>query len=119
MKTDQETYFTSAAKIQFMIEKRSEHEVMTGKPYSLEIFRDNAWYTVPFKKPPGNAVRAWPAVGQPIPAKGSFSDSISLSEHVPLIAGRYRLAKGLLTENRKDYWGSSYIWAEFRVINAK
>jgi hypothetical protein len=117
MKTDQETYSTSAAKIQFTIESRSEHEVMTGEPYSLEIFRDSTWYTVPFKKLAGNVVRAWPADGHPIPAQGSLPGSISLSEHLPLIAGRYRLVKEIMTQDRKDYWGNSYIWAEFRVIS--
>lgn len=118
MKTDQDTYSTSAIAIQFTIESLSDHDMMTGEPYSLEIFRDNAWHTVPFKKPSGNVVRAWSAVGILIPTKGVLSGSIRLTEHVPLIAGRYRLVKEILTQDRKDYWGNAYIWAEFNAYDS-
>jgi len=114
MTTNQGAYSVGVEKISLTIENRSDLEMMTGAPYALEVFRDNAWYSVPYKKLDENVKRAWPAIAYLVPAKGHWTGDIALTEHVALSPGRYRVIKELMSQERENRQ-SIFLGAVFEI----
>lgn len=114
VKTNQDAYPVGVEKISWTIENHSDQDMMTGAFYALEVFHDNAWYSVPFKKLEGNVQRVWPAIAYLVPAKGQWTGDIVLAEHVALSPGRYRVIKELMSQERENRQ-SLFIRAEFEI----
>jgi hypothetical protein len=114
LKTEQTEYSPTVEEIQFTIYNRSDNGTLFGEPYALEVFRENAWYSVPFKKLAGNVSRAWSAIGYILPAQGSGSGSIHLTDHERLTPGEYRLVKEITTQERENKL-NIYVCATFSI----
>ncbi len=106
------TYPTDAKAIEFTIENKTDVDRMTGAPYMLEIDRDGGWYSVPYKKLPPDVGRAWPAIAYSVPANGTYTGSIILTEYESLTPGHYRLVKEV-TSIKLEEGFSVFICAEF------
>jgi hypothetical protein len=57
------------------------------------VFQNGAWYVVQMKGVKGDTQPTWPAIAQQLPAHGTATNSIDLSNHEGVVPGRYRLIK--------------------------
>jgi hypothetical protein len=100
---DQAEYDSNVTQIIFTIYNDSSDDAIFGKAYALEVMQNGVWYAVPFKGVKGDTQPTWPAIAYQLPAHGTYSDTINLSNHEKVLPGSYRMIKevGLQTSNQK------------------
>lgn len=112
--TSRKTYPTNVETIEITIENLADVDRMTGAPYALEIFRDNGWYSVPYKKLDNHVTRAWPAIAYFVPAKDKWTGSVHLTEYDSLKTGHYRIVKEVTSVQLSEGF-SVFLSAEFDI----
>ena len=104
MTVDQTEYDSKVTQISFTIYNDSADDAIFGVAYALEVFQNGVWYSVPFKGVKGDAQPTWPAIAYQLPAHGTYTDIINLSNPEKLLPGSYRLIKdvSIQTGNQKQ-----------------
>jgi hypothetical protein len=89
----QAEYGSGVSQIEFIIGNSSDGEAIYGAEYALDVFRQDAWYTVPFKGVKRKTQPTWNALAYLLPAHDTGSIVINLANHENVSPGSYRLIK--------------------------
>ena len=114
MSTEYPVYAPGITQLYLTIENKTRGELLYGAEYALEKKQKDGWFTQQILSPnEDGVVIGWPSIGYIVPKRETMGASVSV--HVPLQPGEYRIIKEIGTYNtpQKDYpFSAAFIVAE-------
>lgn len=104
-KTERASYLLGTKSIRVTLTNLTDTRMTSGEEYSIEIYKSQEWYVVPFRKTVSFTLVLW-LLNQDIP----FKQTLKLTDlNYHLSKGKYRVVKGV--------WGGSVpcVSAEFAL----